>query len=88
VRLRIKIAGLAMLVLLSFITEGLADNSFSPPTATEAFHPRSECAALGETNWGMLAGGQIREEKWGWYTIRFTRRGRWQTLGGTMLTNT
>ncbi len=45
---RIKIAGLAMLVLLSFTAEGLADNSFSPPTATEVFHLRSECAALGE----------------------------------------
>ena len=45
---RSKIAGLAMLVLLSFIAECLADNLLSPPKATEVFHLRSECAKLGE----------------------------------------
>jgi hypothetical protein len=38
---------LAALSFFFWANEGLAQNAFSPPTATEIFHLRSECAALG-----------------------------------------
>jgi hypothetical protein len=47
VTLLIKIGGSATLAAL-LLTETVAQNSSSLPTATEVFHLRSECAALGE----------------------------------------
>jgi hypothetical protein len=44
----IQIIGLAALSLYLLMSAGAAENAFLPPTATEIFHLRSECAALGK----------------------------------------
>jgi hypothetical protein len=45
---RPKIIGGAALFLVLLVDTAVAENAFSPPTATEIYHLRSECAALGE----------------------------------------
>jgi hypothetical protein len=40
--------GFAVLAFLLLSRQVSAENAFSPPTATEVFHLRSECAALGQ----------------------------------------
>lgn len=47
-RTSIEIIGLATLFLYLRMPAGAAENAFLPPTATEVFHLRSECAALGK----------------------------------------
>ena len=44
----VKVVAFAMQLLSLPVTESVAQSAFSPPTATEIFHLRSECAALGE----------------------------------------
>jgi hypothetical protein len=44
----VKIAVFAMQLLAFPVIQSVAQKAFSPPTATEIFHLRSECAALGE----------------------------------------
>jgi hypothetical protein len=43
-----KITGFVILCALLLTERGIAQNAFSPPTATEIFHLHSECAALGQ----------------------------------------
>ena len=43
-----RLTGIVVLCALFPTNRGIAQNAFSPPTATEIFHLRSECAALGQ----------------------------------------
>jgi hypothetical protein len=43
---RIAVAVITLIELLA--AKGSAQNSFQPPTATEVFHLRSECAVLAQ----------------------------------------
>jgi hypothetical protein len=47
-RRTIRIVGLAALSFNLLMSAGAAEKAISPPTATEIFHLRSECAALGK----------------------------------------